>query len=307
MRLKSLFRYLKPPRGFKLTKSGKIFFFFLFAIILVAMMTGNNLLFLILAGMLSFMIVSGVESERNIRYLEMMRMLPVQVFAKRLTAMGYVIRNPRNASDRLVIEDILNLNLDHLSRGVTERLSTEVFFPERGIVRLDRIKVSTTYPYGLFRKSIDFDLSQDILVFPEPIACDALATLGIEGQGTGRAHDSISHVRPYMPGDPLSAVVWKKQHLGLVSRVIEGGSGISGIVVLLPGGDLERKLSNATFIILELYRAGSSFGLVVNGYFSGIDSGRSHKLEILRILARTDVIAEPIRRDFNAKTHVIFL
>jgi len=307
MRLKSLFRYLKPPRGFKLTKSGKIFFFFLFAIIIVAMMTGNNLLFLILAGMLSFMIVSGIESERNIRYLEMMRMLPVQVFAKRPSVMGYGIRNPRNASNRLVIEDILNLGLGHLSKGMTERLSAEVIFPKRGIVHLGRVKVSTTYPYGLFRKSIDFDLSQDILVFPEPIACSTSASLGIEGQGKGKAHDSISHVRPYVPGDPLSSVVWKKQHLGLVSRVIEGGSGTNGIVVLLPGGDPELKLSNATFIILELYRAGSAFGLVVNDYFSGIDSGRSHKLEILGKLACTNGITEPSRRDFYGKAHVIFL
>ncbi|MBN2297315.1 MAG: hypothetical protein JXM72_01910 [Deltaproteobacteria bacterium] len=305
--MRSLFNYLKPPRGFHLTKSGKIFFLFLIAIIIVAMLTGNNLLFLILAGMLSFMIVSGIESERNIRYLEMSRILPSQIFAKRPAVLSYGIRNLRNASSRLVIEDILKLNLGHLAKGITEKLRMEVIFPKRGITNLDRVKISTTYPYGLFRKSISFDLSQDMIVFPEPISCTSPASLGVEGQGKGQAHDSISHVRPYVQGDPLSAIVWKKQHLGLVSRVIEGGSGTSGIVVLLPGGDMERKLSNATFIILELHKAGSSFGLVMNEYFSGIDTGTTHKLDILRKLACASDIKEPFRRDFNGKAHVIYL
>ena len=107
MRWKSLFKYLKPPRGFHLTKAGKIFFIFLLAIIVVAMMTGNNLLFLILACMLSFMIVSGIESERNIRYLEIARILPAEIFAKRPARVHYTVRNTKITSGRLVTRSIM--------------------------------------------------------------------------------------------------------------------------------------------------------------------------------------------------------
>jgi len=60
-------RILKPPRGFRLTKAGKVFFAFLVCLIFVSLSTGNNLLYLVLAAMLGFMVVSGVQSELNLR------------------------------------------------------------------------------------------------------------------------------------------------------------------------------------------------------------------------------------------------
>ena len=307
MRLASLFNRLKPPRGFHLTKAGKIFFLFLLAIILVAMLTGNNLLFLILAGMLSFMIVSGIESERNIRYLEMARNIPTEIFAKRPARINYAVRNNKVTSSRLVIRDTEKMHLGHLIRGATEKLDCSYIFSQRGNFRLGKVKISTTYPYGLFDKSISFDLDEDIVVFPEPLPHTSYISTGSDGQGRGPAHDSVSHVRGYMPGDPLSSIVWKKQHLGLVTRVVEGGSGTSGVVVLLPEGDMERKLSNATFIILELHKARSPFGLIINDYFSGIGVSRDHKLEILRHLSLATALMEPRTIKFNGKTHVIYL
>jgi hypothetical protein len=307
MRLASLCNHLKPPRGFRLTKAGKIFFLFLLAIIVVAMLTGNNLLFLILAGMLSFMIVSGVESERNIRYLEMGRGVPKEIFAKRPARLHYAVRNNKISSSRLVIHDTEKMKLGHLIRGAAEKLDCRYIFPQRGTFHLGKVEVSTTYPYGLFEKSLSFDLREDIVVFPEPLPHTSFVSSGSEGQGRGPSHDSISHVRGYIPGDPLSSIVWKKQHLGLVSRVVEGGSGTSGVVVLLPGGDMERKLSNATFIILELHKAHSPFGLIINDYFSGIGLSRDHKLEILRHLSLTTAIMEPRTIVFNGKTHIITL
>lgn len=307
MRLKSLFKYLKPPRGFRLTKAGKIFFVFLFAIIIVAMLTGNNLLFLILACMLSFMIVSGIESERNIRYLEIERITPAEIFAGRPALFHYAVRNTRLTSGRLVIKDRTRLKLACLQKGQTEKVSSDVIFQRRGTVNLGRVEISTTYPYGLFEKSIPFDVSEDVVVFPEPAPLTPFVSSGSEGQGTGRAHDSISHVRPYMPGDPLSSIVWKKLHLGLVTRVMEGGSGTTGVVVMLPGDNMEARLSHATFVILELHKSGSPYGLVVNDYISGIGTSRDHKREILTHLAHVSTITEPARVDFNGRTQVIYI
>ncbi len=307
MRLAPLFNRLKPPRGFRLTKAGKFFFLFLSAIIVVAMLTGNNLLFLILAGMLSFMIVSGIESERNIRYLEMARNVPKEIFAKRPALLHYAVLNKKMSSSRLVIHDMEKIQLGQLMKGATEKLDCRHIFPNRGTFHLGKVEISTTYPYGLFDKSISFDLGEDIVVFPEPLPHTPVVSTGSEGQGRGTAHDSVSHVRAYIPGDPLSSIVWKKQHLGLVSRVVEGGSGTSGVVVLLPQGDMERKLSNATFIILELHRARRPFGLIMNEYFSGIGVGRDHKLEILRHLSLATAIQKPCTIQLHGKIHVITL
>jgi len=288
-----LFKLFKPPRGFRLTKAGKIFFVFLFAIIVVAMLTGNNLLFLILAFMLAFMIVSGIESERNIRWLEIERVLPSEIYARTPSRIGYHLRNRRITSDRLVINNPGRIKVAALPKGPGEIFTTDYAFEQRGPTRLGVVQVSTTFPYGLFEKSITFDISDDIVVFPEPLPVSAAMAVGHQDAGRGKGTDSISHVRAYAPGDPGSLIVWKKLHLGLFSRVVEGGSGLAGVIVLLPGGNLEEKLSQATFLVGELFTNGSQFGLAAGNYFSGLASSRRHKIEILTYLAGVESITAP--------------
>lgn len=293
MRFSSLFKYLKPPRGFRLTKPGRIFFGFLLCLIIISMATGNNLLYLVLAGMLAFMIVSGVESEMNLRHLELERVMPAEIYAGLPAKIGYLVRNPKNASERLVLRDLSLVRIVRLPRGDAEMLQAETLFPGRGRAHLETITIATTYPYGLFEKSISFDAAEDIIVFPQPLLYSPVASTGDHDAGSGRYTDSVSHVRPYIPGDPLSAVAWKKQHDGLVTRVFEGGAGTSGVVVLTPGPDMERKLSWATYVISELHRSGRPFGLVLNLYYSGLHVSRAHKVKILEQLALARDIRQP--------------
>ena len=307
MRLRYLSKFLRPPRGFRLSKPGKIFFGFLFCLIVIAMITGNNLLYLVLAGMMAFMIVSGIESEMNLRYLEINRLLPSEIFAGMPFKMGYLIRNPRNDSDRLVLKDLSQVRIERLPRRETQVLYTDLTLPRRGKVHLGTITIFTTYPYGLFEKSIRFPVSMEILVFPEPLLFNPSLTSGVHDSGGGKAKDSISHVRPYLPGDPLSMVVWKKQHHGLISRVFEGGAGMSGVVVLMPGSDLEQKLSWATYLICELYRLGNPFGLVLNGLYSGTASSRAHKIGVLKHLALAKEIHQPSPEVIPKDARIIYI
>ena len=307
MRLRSLYEKLRSPRGFRLTKPGKIFFAFLVCLIMVAMATGNNLLFLMLSGMLSFMIISGIESERNIRYIELERVLPAEIYAGMPAKIGYLIRNKRKNSFRLLLKDMTKLKLKILRREDMQLCNSDVTFPGRGQVHLGRISVSTTYPYGLFEKSISFPAEKDIIVFPEPLVCSPSFSLGPDNSGNGKNKESVSHVRAYIPGDPLSSIVWKKQRQGLVSRVSEGGAGINGVVVILPGPNIEQRLSRATYILSELHKACCPFGLAINEYFSGIASTRAHKIEVLKRLALTCEITQPVMKDIPSDAQLIYI
>jgi uncharacterized protein (DUF58 family) len=307
MKRKSLSRLFKPPRGFKLTKSGSIFFVFLLALITTSMATGNNLLFLILASLLAFMIVSGIESELNIRHLKATRSLPREIYAGRAAMVTYTVANPKRDSTRLYLEDQGRVKLPGISRGFPESAKQAVVFGKRGRHRLGAISISTTYPYGLFKKSITFDLEDEFIVFPGPVACDYLSSHGPSGENRGGARDSISHVRPYAPGDPLSSVAWKKSQPELVSRVMQGGGGLGSVVVIHPGGDLEEKLGMAAFIVGELMAAGLSFGVSLNSFFSGMGRSEEHKLQILSVLALTKSLAGPEHRVFPGEAHVVHL
>lgn len=307
MKSKSLYKLLKPPRGFSLTKSGKIFFAFLLAIILIAMATGNNLLFLILACFLSFMIVSGIESEMNLRHLEVARILPSEIYARKPGTISYRVWNPRRSSIRLTLSDGYKIKLPAIPRGAPESVRQERVFTKRGRYLLGEISLLTTYPYGLFEKSITFNFADELTVFPEPLPCSRLASYGPSGDRKGSEPDTISHVRPYVPGDPFSAIVWKKQHQGLVSRVVQGGGGVGSLIVLVPGGDMEKKLGMATYLILELWKSSLPFGLSVNSFFSGMGASGQHKIRILQTLAGVESIDEPDRKEPPAGEHVISL
>lgn len=307
MKQRSLSRLLRPPRGFRLTKSGMIFFAFLLALIVSSMATGNNLLFLILAGLLGFMIVSGIESELNIRHLEVARTLPAEVYAGKPATLTYTVRNPKRGSTRLFLADKGRVKLPAVTRGFPESVRQGRVFGARGAHLLGRVTISTTYPYGLFEKSISFDLEDEVIVFPGPIPCDLMSAHGPSGEKGSRARDSISHVRPYAPGDPLSSVVWKKRRAGLVSRVMQGGGGAGSVVVIHPGGNMEEKLGKAAYIVGELMSAGMSFGLSLNNAFSGMGSTEAHKRGILRTLALTESVGRPEHTVFPGEAHVVHL
>ncbi len=303
----SLSELLKPPRGFALTKTGKVFFSFLTAVILVAMLTGNNLLFLIIAFLLSFMVVSGIESEMNIRHLEVNRSPSPEIYAGMPGEICYSIRNLKQDSARLVLHDGGKMNITHIPRGVREIFRQERTFSRRGRHLLGNVTIFTTYPYGLFRKSITFDMEDPVIVFPAPIPCSPAVFAGDSGEGRGGGIESISHVRAYIPGDALSSIVWKKQHMGFVSRVSQGGGGSGSILVLHPGGDLEQKLGQAVFLVLEWWRSGVSFGISANSHFSGLGASVAHKASVLKVLALLDNLGEPEIGNFPKGCHVVHL
>jgi uncharacterized protein (DUF58 family) len=304
---RSLSEALKPPRGFALTKAGKAFFAFLGAVIIVAMLTGNNLLFLILAFLLAFMVVSGIESELNIRHLKISRWPSTEIHAGAPGRIRYGIANPKRDSARLVIHDGVELKVSGLARGSYRVLTGERVFPSRGKHLLGSVKVSTTYPYGLFRKSITFDLAEEVIVFPALIPCREESFRGAAGDGGGTDRESISHVRPYVAGDPLSMVAWKKQARGLATREFQGGGGGGSVVVLTKGGDLEEKLGQAAFLIHHWWKAGRPFGLSANRFFSGMGVSAGHKNAIMRHLAFLERLAEPEVTDLPCGCHVVVL
>ncbi len=304
---RSLSELLRPPRGFALTKAGTVFFSFLTAVIIVAMLTGNNLIFLIIAFLLSFMVVSGIESEMNIRHLDVDRSPSPEIYAGMPGEIFYSIRNPKQDSARLVLHDGGKINIAHIPRGVRKVFRQKRTFSRRGRHLLGNVTIFTTYPYGLFRKSITFDMEDPVIVFPAPIPCSPAVFAGNSGEGGGSGIESVSHVRAYVPGDALSSIVWKKQHLGLVSRVSQGGGGSGSVLVLHPGGDLEQKLGQAAFLVLEWWKSGVSFGISANSHFSGLGASMAHKAAVLKVLALLDRLGEPGIGNFPKGCHVVHI
>jgi len=102
-------RWLRPPRVLRPTRAGWLFLLIILGVGFAALNTGNNLLYLVLSLMLSFLVLSGVMSESALRGIEVRRRLPREVFASSENSVQLQIHNTqkRVSSFAVAVEDRL--------------------------------------------------------------------------------------------------------------------------------------------------------------------------------------------------------
>ena len=93
-------RRLRPPRRLTFTREGRIIVILSVGVGFAAINTGNNLLYLLLGWLLSFIVASGELSEQTLRGLTVERRPPPRIHAGEPFLMEVVIKNakPRRAS-----------------------------------------------------------------------------------------------------------------------------------------------------------------------------------------------------------------
>jgi uncharacterized protein (DUF58 family) len=218
----SLRRRLRPPRRLSFTREGKLITILAIGLGFAAINTGNNLLYLLLGWMLSFIIASGILSEMTLRALTVTRRPPPRVHAGEPFLMEVVIKNAKQdrASYSIEVEDLQNgLPIDKrcyflkIPEGRSQRTSYRHTFARRGLYTLTGYRLATKFPFALFRKSRDVDAPLEVLVYPARVAVprppprtatrgDAIASrLGRRGEFFG--------LRESRPGDDRRDVHWK--------------------------------------------------------------------------------------------------
>jgi len=215
-------RRWRPPRRLSFTREGKILVFLSIGVGFAAINTGNNLLYLLLGWMLSFIIASGVLSEQTLRKLVVERRPPPKIFASEPFLMEVVIKNgkAKRASYSIEVEDLQGKTpIDKrcyflkIPEAKSQRTSYRHTFVRRGLYTLTGYRLATKFPFALFRKSRDVDAPLDLLVYPARIAVprppprsatrgDAIADrLGRRGEFFG--------LREHRAGDDRRDVHWK--------------------------------------------------------------------------------------------------
>ncbi len=175
-RLRQLFR---RSRRLRTTREGKYFLAITLGVGLAAVNTGNNLLFLLLGWMCSVILASGVLSELALRGLDVARHAPPRIFAGRPFLMGIALKNEKRRlpSFSIEIEDLVMSGgtpkpIDKkcyflkIPPSRTQSTSYRHTFPRRGLYTFDGFRISTKFPFALFRKSLDVDAEGQVVVFP---------------------------------------------------------------------------------------------------------------------------------------------
>ncbi len=172
-------RRLRPPRRLSFTREGRIIVFLSVGVGFAAINTGNNLLYLILGWLLSFIIASGILSEATLKRLRVERRPPPRVFAGEPFLMEVEIHNAKEnrSSYSIEVEDLVGTTpIDKrcyflkVPAAKSQRTSYRHTFARRGAYTLTGYRVATKFPFALFRKSRDVDAPLEILVHPARVA-----------------------------------------------------------------------------------------------------------------------------------------
>jgi len=172
-------RRLRPPRKLSFTREGKIIVVLAVGVGFAAINTGNNLLYLLLGWLLSFIIASGILSEQTLKKLVVTRRPPPRVYAGEPFLMEVVIKNgkEKRASYSIEVEDLQGSTpIDKrcyflkIPEAKSQRTSYRHTFVRRGLYTLTGYRLATKFPFALFRKSRDVDAPLEVLVYPARVS-----------------------------------------------------------------------------------------------------------------------------------------
>jgi uncharacterized protein (DUF58 family) len=308
-------RWFRPPRKFRLTREGKWFIGATLVLGFAAVNGGINLLFLVFGMLLCLLVANGVLAEASMRHLAPHRQLPHAIYAGSPFLMGIAVRNQKSriATFSLEVED-LSADRNPVDRRCfflkipahrRQETSYRRTLSRRGIHRLTGLRLSTRFPFGLLRRSMDVDAPADLLVYPALIPVSdltlraGLSQLG-ERQTAARARSGeFRGLRELRPGDDPSSIHWRTsaRRGRTFVREFEEEAGRTVIIVLETaietGEDLafETAVSYAASLALVLIRRGLRVGLVAGAFGIAPETGGSQGGQILRALALVEPAA----------------
>ena len=328
---KRLRRRMRPPRRLSFTREGRIIVVLSVGVGFAAINTGNNLLYLLLGWLLSFIIASGILSEITLKKLVVERRPPPRVFAGEPFLMEVVISNGKDnrASFSIEVEDLVGTTpIDKrcyflkIPAAKTQRTSYRHTFARRGLYTLTGYRVATKFPFALFRKSRDVDAPLDVLVYPARVAVprpppkttsrgDAMADrLGRRGEFFGlrerRAGDDRRDihwrssartgrllVREYEDERARKVVIGVDNALpAAVREVVTDGA-------LTPAAEaqvsaVERAISVAASLAASYLEVGWTVELCARGCHVPAGMGRIHEARITRALALLPYVGDDV-------------
>ena len=268
-----------------------------------AMNTGNNLLYLLLGLLLTTILMSGVLSERALGALEVRRLGAEAAFAGEPFAFRWALaRKRRGISFGLVVtEEGREIQgegrLGYLRFGEEVAVRGDLVAERRGPHWLSAVRVTTSWPLGLFAKTAVFPQEGLLLVYPRRgYACGdpAGARPGPVGDaGNPRRNDGngdLLGLRELQEGEDARRIHWVKSaaagHLLKTEREREERR---SYVLRVPAADgseaFERKCEEMAALSQRLLAAGHDVGLLAAGRRLRPSAGPGQQRRILQALA----------------------
>lgn len=206
----------------QITALGFVFTLIVVLVGFAAFISGNNLLFLVLAALLSTLLISGFVSRLGLAGLELDLEMPPHVVARREIPARLNIRNRKfltpsfslhlsGTADTGLREEIY---IPLVAAGSTVTEVAPLYFRRRGEYKNKTFWFSTRFPFGFTFRRAHVRLEEEVLVYPcidpQPGFDLILADIAgdLESQQRGRGSD-FYRIRPYVADESARHVDWR--------------------------------------------------------------------------------------------------
>ena len=250
------------------TKEGILYILLTLFVGFAAINTGNNLLYLTFGMMLSFLIVSGIISMFNLARINITLKVPRDVYALHPVNMILYMQNekPLLPSYSLTIDiDGNKAFVAYLPRNKKTKTHVKYTFKKRGWNAVKDATLTTSFPFGFFKKWIRVDLKQkEILVFPkieEITVSDELLNNkkgDMEKDARGFGTD-LRSIKEFSTGDNPKFIHWKisAKRNRLMLREMQDEESESVILNFNPSAndyELERQIVKVASTLIKLLK-----------------------------------------------------
>ena len=174
-----------------------------------------------------------------------------------------------------------------------KQVAIPVEAPARGLITFERLKISSTFPFGLFRAWSWIHTRIEMVVYPRahgalPMPADSGRNSGSRSHGLSGSDEWLG-LRPFRDGDSPRQVAWKAYARGMPLLVKEYSAMGAELRVFdlarLDTLGLEARLEQLARWIVDADTRGERYALIALPHRIDPDSGPEHRHRCLTVLA----------------------
>lgn len=309
-------RRKKKDISFRMRPQGRVFLVITFLVIVAAVNTGTNLLYIVVGGLVSFLIISRVLGAWSLRELRISRDMPDAVHRDQHFLVTIRLENHKRLlpcmSVRIATEAEPNVSAGYILKIPAQRaavLRISEVAHRRGVHTLPAITIISTFPLGLYESRLTFADRREVVVYPRVFT----ARVGLLDRmpGTGEAPriaqgdgDEFFALREYMPGDDVRKINWRASARMNTLIVKDLEPDMSRCAILLLDNriyedleDYEDRFEESVEIVaslaVTLLQQQLRVALVCGSGVVPLGEGTGQVINVLDFLARVNPEAEP--------------
>jgi uncharacterized protein (DUF58 family) len=285
------------------TRAGMAFAALLLLMLLAGLNYGNSVALLLTFVLIGFTLVVMQQCHRNLLGTELLALSAAPVFAGGCGQVQLTLASGGGGA-RLRLTAALPHSPQtpvDLPPDGTQCLELPLPAPTRGLVRLERLRLATAHPFGLFRAWTWVHTPIEMLVYPQPRGSLPLpAQAGVRRgaqEASAAGTDEWAGLRPFRDGDSPRHVDWKAYARGaplLVKEYTQGAAELRDFdFSQLPLADPEARLSQLARWVVDAEAHGERYGLTLPGVRLAAARGPGHRHRCLAALALFGIAQAP--------------